>query len=193
MRDMKRTSLALAWFALLLPAAHAVEYAQVQTEQSAIHFAYQQMGVAMDGSFAKFAAQLAFDPAKPAMATTAVEVELASINTGSSEGDQEVAGKAWFNSKAFPTARFVSSKVTAVGDSRYDVAGKLTIKGQTRDVVVPATFKAQGNSGVFEGRLTIRRGDFAIGEGVWSKFDVVANDILIKFRIAARPARAVGK
>jgi len=33
--------------------------------------------------------------------------------------------------------------------------------------------------------LTIRRGDFTIGEGPWAAFDIVANDIQIKFRITA--------
>jgi polyisoprenoid-binding protein YceI len=72
-----------------------------------------------------------------------------------------------------------------VGGNRYDVAGKLTIKGKTQDIVVPATFTAQGNSGVFDGTFTLRRGDFSIGEGAWAKFDIVANDIQIKFRITA--------
>ena len=29
------------------------------------------------------------------------------------------------------------------------------------------------------------RGDFRIGEGAWSKFDIVANDVNVKFRITA--------
>ena len=165
--------------------AHAVEFNQVQTDKSNIAFAYQQMGVKMDGRFRKFAAQLAFDPAKPTNAKAVFEVELASIDTGGSESDQEVAGKPWFNTKVFPTARFVSSSVKALGGNRYEVAGKLSIKGQTQDVLVPATFSAQGNSAVFDGSFTIRRGDFAIGEGSWAKFDIVANDIQIKFHLAA--------
>jgi polyisoprenoid-binding protein YceI len=43
----------------------------------------------------------------------------------------------------------------------------------------------QGNSGVFDGSFTIRRADFTIGEGAWAKFDIVANDVQIKFRITA--------
>ena len=86
---------------------------------------------------------------------------------------------------AAKTAQFVSGAVKALGGNRYEVAGKLTIKGKTQDIVVPATFTAQGNSGVFDGSFTIRRGDFAIGEGAWAKFDIVANDVLIKFRITA--------
>ena len=72
-----------------------------------------------------------------------------------------------------------------LGGDKYEVAGKLTIKGTTRGVVVPATFTVQGGSGVFEGALTIRRGDFSIGEGAWKAFDVVANDVVIRFRITA--------
>lgn len=182
---MKRFAFALALLTALPFTAMAAEFNQVQTDKSAINFTYQQMGVKLDGKFKKFAAKLNFDPAKPAEAKTTIDVDLASIDTGAAEGDEEVAGKPWFNTKAFPTAQFVSSSVKALGGNRYEVAGKLTIKGKTQDIVVPATFTAQGNSGVFDGSFTIRRGDFSIGEGAWAKFDIVANDVLIKFRITA--------
>jgi polyisoprenoid-binding protein YceI len=139
----------------------------------------------MDGAFKKFSSQLRFDPAAPQAASATIEVELASIDTGSDEGDEEAARKTWFNTKDFPTARFESTGVKALGGNKYEVAGKLTIKGTTRDVVVPATFAEQGKAGVFEGSLTIKRGDFSVGEGAWKAFDVVANDVVIKFRISA--------
>ncbi|ATE62641.1 YceI family protein [Thauera sinica] len=178
-------ALAAALGATLPPAALAVEYNQVQAGKSSIAFGYKQMGVAMDGRFRKFTSQLSFDPAQPANAKAAIEVDLASVDTGGAESDGEVAGKEWFNTKAFPTARFESGTVKALGGNRYEVAGKLTIKGKTRDVVVPATFTPQGNTGTFDGSFTIRRGDFTVGEGAWSAFDIVANDVQIKFRIAA--------
>ena len=165
--------------------AQAAEYSQVQTDKSAIAFVYKQMGVAVDGKFRKFVSQLNFDPAKPTAAKATFEVDLASVDTGAPEGDQEVAGKPWFNTKAFPTAKFVSTGVKPLGGNKYEIAGQLSIKGKTQDVVVPATFTAQGNSGVFDGSFTIRRADFSIGEGSWAKFDIVANDVLIKFRITA--------
>jgi len=181
---MKRLVFALA-FAALIPVAHAVEYTQVQPEKSAVNFVYKQMGVAVDGKFKKFSSQLSFDPAKPTAAKASFDVDLASVDTGAAEGDQEVAGKPWFNTKAFPTAKFVSGGVKALGGNKYEVAGQLTIKGKTQDVVIPATFTAQGNTGVFDGAFTIRRADFTIGEGAWAKFDIVANDVQIKFHITA--------
>ncbi len=185
---MKRFALALT-LAASLGAAHAVEYTQVQADKSAINFTYKQMGVALDGKFKKFASQLSFDPAKATAAKASFEVDLASIDTGATEGDQEVAGKPWFNTKAFPTAKFVSTGVKALGGNKYEVTGQLTIKGKTQDVVVPASFAAQGNSGVFDGSFTIRRADFSIGEGSWAKFDIVANDVQIKFRITANAGK----
>lgn len=180
---MKKIILALALATAF--SAQAAEFTQVQPDKSAINFVYKQMGVAVDGKFKKFASQLNFDPTKPAAAKASFDVDLASVDTGAPEGDQEVAGKPWFNTKAFPSAKFVSGTVKALGGNKYEVAGQLSIKGKTQDVVVPATFTAQGNTGVFDGSFTIRRADFSIGEGSWAKFDIVANDVLIKFRITA--------
>ncbi len=182
---MKRIAFALFSSFAIATAAHAVEYSQVQPDKSEIAFGYRQMGVGMDGTFKTFSSQLRFDPAAPQTADATIEVDLASVDTGSDEGNAEVATKSWFNTPAFPKARFESTAVKALGGNQYEVAGKLTIKGTTRDVVVPATFTPQGNTGVFDGSLTIKRGDFSIGEGAWKAFDIVANDVVIKFRIAA--------
>ena len=181
-----RTLAAFLTLACLLPmSGQAAEYKQLVADKSSIHFGYKQMGVAMNGRFTRFSAELAVDPAQPAKARARIEIDLASIDTGSAEADQEVAGKLWFNTKTYPRASFVAHSIKPVGANRYEVAGTLTIKGKTHNVVVPATFTPQGNTGVFDGSLTIRRGDFTIGEGPWAAFDIVANDIQIKFRIAA--------
>ncbi len=170
---------------LATPHAHAVEYNQVQAAGSSITFRYQQMGVDMDGKFGRFNSRVSFDPAQPAKASASIDIDLASIDTGVKEADEEATGKAWFNTKAHPTASFVSSGVKPLGNNRYAVSGKLSIKGKTQEIVVPASFTAQGKSGSFDGSFTIRRSDFAIGEGAWAKFDIVANDIVVKFRIVA--------
>ena len=182
---MKHLTISLLLASSIPFAAHAVEYNQVQADKSATSFAYKQMGVAMDGKFRKFATQLSFDPAKPASAKANIDVDLASIDTGSSEADQEVAGKQWFNTKAFPTAHFTSSSVKPLGGNRYEVVGQLTIKGRTQTMTAPTTVTIQGNNAIFDGAFVIKRADFAIGEGPWADFGTVANEIAIKFHILA--------
>jgi polyisoprenoid-binding protein YceI len=181
---LKTTWAAMA--ALLLAFnAQAIEYKTIDAAKSNVAFSYKQMGVGMDGKFKKFAAQLSFDPAKPAVAKATLEIDLNSIDTGSSEADQEVTGKSWFNTSAFPKAVFVSSQIKPTAANQFEVTGKLTIKGQTKDISFPLKQTAQGNVGVFNGSFVMRRADFNIGEGMWAKFDTVANDVLVNFQITA--------
>ena len=169
--------------------ASAVAYKAIQPEKSKVTFQYKQMGVAMDGQFKKFAAQLNLDPVKPAAAKAQIEIDLASIDAGSSDADDEVVGKNWFNVKAFPKATFVARQIKPTGANQFEVTGALTIKGKSQDIKFPLKLAAQGNAGVFTGGFVIRRADFAIGEGMWAKFDVVANDITVNFQLTANTGK----
>ena len=191
---MQTRHLALTAAALLLAgAAHAVEFKQVDTARSSLAFTSKQMGVPVPGSFKKFTSQISFDPAKPSAASTTLEIDLASIDAGSKDANDEVVGKQWFNVKAFPTAKFVSTGVKALGGNKYEAVGKMTIKGQTRDVVAPFTFKQDGANGVFDGAFVLKRMDYGIGEGPWADVSAVATEIEIKFHVVAAPVAAPKK
>jgi len=171
------------------PLVQAAEFNHIQTEKSTLGFVYKQMGVPVDGSFNKFAAQLNFDPAKLNTAKAALDLDVTSIDTGSDEGNDEVATKAWFNSKAFPRAKFESASFKALGGNRYEVTGKMSIKGRTQTVTAPFTLTQQGNSAVVDGAFILKRADYAIGEGSWSDFGTVANEIQIKFHFVANAGK----
>jgi polyisoprenoid-binding protein YceI len=177
------TSIMLLGLMLAGNTAQAVEFRQVQTNESSVTFFYKQMNVPLDGKFNKFAAQITFDPAKLAKAQAKIDIDIASIDTGSADANDEVAGKLWFNAKAFPTASFVSSGIKSLGGNRYEASGKLSIKGHTLDVVTPVTFQSNGSHGAFDGTFSIKRLDYAIGEGEWADVSTVANEIQIKFHI----------
>ena len=164
----------------LLGGAHAATYQAVAPEQSSVTFSYKQMGVGMDGKFKKFTAQVSLDTTKPAQANGRIDIDLASIDTGSSEADDEVVGKAWFNAAAYPKASFVLKGLKAAGANQYEATGQLTIKGQTRELRTPLKLSPQGQ---LSGSFVLRRADFGIGEGMWAKFDVVANEITVHFSL----------
>lgn len=183
---MTRTTrlLLLALAMPLMPAAHAATYA-LQPDKSALTFVYKQMGVPVEGRFKKFSAAIDFDPAKPAAAKATIDVDLASLDTGLAEADEEVAGKNWFDVKNFPHAKFVSTGVKPLGGNRYEASGKMTIRGHTQDVTAPFTFAARGTAATFEGSFVLKRADYGIGQGEWADFGTVANEIQIKFRFPA--------
>jgi polyisoprenoid-binding protein YceI len=174
--------------AILASAAQAVEFTQLQPGKSSLAFVSKQMNVPVEGSFKSFRSKLAFDPAKPAAARAELEIDLASIDVGSKEADEEVASKEWFNTKAFPVAKFVSTSVKPLGGNRYEIAGRMTIKGRTQNLTAPVTVTQQGNSATFEGSLVLKRADYDIGGGVWADFGTVANEVQIKFRLLATAA-----
>ena len=187
---MKALRLALTALLLANCSVHAVEFNHFVAEQSSLQFASRQMGVAVDGRFRKFSVKLAFDPAKPAAATAQLELDLASVDAGSPDADGEVAGKSWFNVKAFPMATFVSTAIRPLGGDRFELSGKLTIKGRTHDVSAPFVFRQEGDNGIFDGAFVLKRLDFGIGDGIWSEVGTVANEVHISFHIIAAPAAA---
>jgi polyisoprenoid-binding protein YceI len=186
---MNRTALVglvLLANALGLPVSGwALEFNALQADASRLEFTYKQMNVSMHGRFRQFAAQLRFDPANVGNATVSLDVDLASIDTGAAEGDAAVAGKEWFNTRAYPRASFVSGSIRPLVDNRFEVAGELSIKGHTQRVTVPITVTVKGASATVDGTFIIKRADFFIGEGPWSDIGVIANEIQVVLHIVA--------
>lgn len=187
---MKNTLSALLLGALVsvVTAANAIEFNQVLADKSTLTFVSKQMNVPVEGQFKSFRGKLSFDPAKPAAASAELEIDLASVDAGSKDANDEVAGKAWFNTKVFPVAKFVLTSVKPLGDNRFEVAGKMTIKGKTQDLTAPVTLRQDGNSATLEGSLVLKRADYAIGEGMWADFGTVANEVQVKYRLVASAA-----
>lgn len=165
--------------------AHAVQYKQVNPVASQISFTYTQMGARVYGTFGKFDATLDFDSANPTAAHAELTIQLDSIDAGTSDANSELQKPAWFNTAVYPLAKFESSSVKVLDNNRYQISGKLALKGRTRDVNALVVLKPQHSIGVFSGEFILNRADFSIGEGEWADIGIISNEILIKFRVVA--------
>ncbi len=162
--------------------AHAEQ--KLLPAQSSMAFTARQMGVPLQGHFQKFDAQIAFDPAKPATSKIAFTVDTGSATLGSRETDAELPKPVWFNVPQFPQASFQSSSIKALGGGKFEVAGKLSIKGQARDVVVPVTLAQNGATTTATGTLALKRLAYKIGENEWADTSMVADDVQVTFKLA---------
>ena len=172
-------------FASLTVLALAAQAApQLQAAQSELQFTAKQMGVPIEGKFKRFDAQLSFDPKKPEAGKVSFTIDMGSATLGAAEFDAELVKTPWFNAKSLPQASFVSTSFKPSSAGKIDVAGKLTIKGVARDVVVPVQITQAGANSMATGQLAIKRLDFKIGEGEWADTSVVANDVTVKFKLA---------
>lgn len=173
--------LALLLLCIVLPAS-AAEFTVLRPQQSSVAFVSKQMGVPVDGSFRKFSTTFRVDPAKPEQGRARIDIDLTSIDTGNDDANQEAAGKAWFDSKKYPTASFVSGQVKALGKGRYEVIGDMTIKGKTLKIRAPFTLEQKSGALIVAGSFPIRRLDYGIGSGIWGDTEVVADEVRLDFR-----------
>ena len=170
--------------AALVSAHAAMAQQQLVPAQSEVQFTARQMGVPLEGHFKKFDAKVAFDPAKLATSKINFTVDTGSATLGSRETDAELPKPDWFNVPKFPQAAFESTTIKALGGGKFEVAGKLTIKGNAQNVVVPVTLTQSGATTTATGALPIKRLTFKIGENEWADTSMVADDVQVKFKLA---------
>lgn len=160
---------------------------KTDSAKSSVSAVFKQMNVPVEAPFRTFSASIDYDAAKPAASKASVDITTASFDIGDPMYNKEVAKKEWFNSAQFPKASFVSTSIAPAGAGKLTVSGKLTMKGKTANVTFPLTVKAEGGKQVFEGQLPIKRLAFNIGEGEWKDTSMVADEVVIKFRVTAAP------
>jgi len=174
----------------VLVAADQAAAQGVLIDKSEIRFVSKQMGVKVEGRFRKWKANVVFLPGALATSKADIDIDLASIDLASSESEAEVKGQVWFDAGRFAVAHFASTSIKDRGGDRYDIAGQLSIKGITRECIVPITLKndAAGNR-VAEGTFVVKRLDYKIGEGLWADTDTVANEVNVMVRIVLPPPK----
>ncbi len=179
-------ALALAGAALsfgVQPACAQTPAAQLVPAGSEVAFTTRQLGVPVEGRFGKFAAQVTLDPRKPETGRVSLSIETGSARFGSAELDAEVPKNEWLAAGRFPAATFQSSSIRGLGGGRFEVAGKLSIKGNAKDIMVPVQLQQSGGQSTASGSFVIKRLDFKVGEGEWTDTSMLANDVQVRFKL----------
>lgn len=156
------------------PAAVAAGTYAVEPVHTRILFSVSHLGfTTWYGNFSGASGTLVLNPKHPGADRLEVDVPIASVTTTNAKLDGELKGTNWFDAARFPTARFVSRKITQTGASRADVLAELTLHGITRPVTLHVTFNGAGINPLdkaytagFDARGAISRSAFAIAKYV---------------------------
>lgn len=177
-------------FSVVLAAAGALRAADTYTidnAHSSVGFSVKHLMVTTTkGQFTDYTGAIQYDAKDISKSSVKVTIKTASINTGNVDRDNHLRSPDFFDAAKNADIVFESTKILKQGLG-YEAAGKLTIKGVTKDVKIPFTLSGPvkdpwGNTRIgVEGGLTINRQDFGVS---WSKtLDngnlVVANDVKI--------------
>jgi cytochrome b561/polyisoprenoid-binding protein YceI len=185
----RMTLAVLAGAMLAAPAARAAGAAYtLLPARSSLTYTFSQAGADNQGQFKSFA--VSFDPAAGRLD---VLVDMRSFDTGDQQRNGILGGKDLFDVAQYPQSRFTASRIekTAAG---YAAIGSLTLRGVTRNVTVPFTWRTatvQGRSvGYLTGQMTLRRLDFGVGQGDWQSTDQVGNEVTVHYSLVLRPSES---
>jgi polyisoprenoid-binding protein YceI len=92
------------------------------------------------GQFGTFTGVLSLDETDVTKSRVEASIEAASINTRDAQRDAHLKSADFFDVEKFPTLSFESTRISRTGPGELAVAGDLTIRGVTRNVV----FKVEG-------------------------------------------------
>ena len=178
----------LAGLALAAPvtAASAAPAWTVDMAASKLAFKSSMGGTSFGGTFARWHADIHFDPKNLAGSSAVVKIEMASAHTGSSDRDEALPEDDWFATKKFAQATYAAKAFKDLGKGHYQAMGTLTMRGVTRPLVLPFTLQMQGKQVHMTGTTTIDRHVFGVGQGQFSGPESVPFNVQVDVSIAAK-------
>lgn len=149
------------------------------------------------GRFGKFEGEVQYDPAHPERSKVKAVIDASSIDTNEPKRDAHLKSPDFFDVAKYPQLSFESTSVEKKGD-RLQIAGKLSMHGVTRDIVLDTEVLGVGKDpwGVqrmgFAAKATVDRKDYGLG---WNQLletggVLVGDKIEIELEIEAVAAAA---
>ncbi|WP_372409870.1 YceI family protein [Streptomyces luteireticuli] len=120
------------------------------------------------GSFGEHEGTLRLDGADPSRSTAALDIRVASVDTGIKDRDAHLRGDDFFSAEKFPLMTFRSTAAEALGGDRYRITGDLTIKDVTRPLAIDLEFNGSATDVYgaervgFEGSAEILRSEWGL-------------------------------
>jgi polyisoprenoid-binding protein YceI len=167
-------------------AAPPVVHYVLDQGKSTLEYTFTQAGAQNKGRFTRFPVTFDFSPDDLGASRLEVTVDIGSLDTGDQERDDTLRDNDLFAVAKFPQAHFTATQFakTAAG---FEAIGKLTIRGVTRDMRVPFSFRTATENGAavgyMSGKATLRRLDYGVGQGDWKATDQVGNDVGVAFAL----------
>lgn len=139
---------------------------KIVPEESAIRFSVKA-SAPVDGVFNKWEAKLTFTSSDATTGVLDIEIQAASVNTGSGIKNRKLKGKDFFNAKRNPLITFRSTKVIQTGPDSFEVSGDFTLRGVTKVQTLTLTITGKGTgSGRIIGTMAFNRRDYGMTKGI---------------------------
>jgi polyisoprenoid-binding protein YceI len=135
-----------------------------------------ESSIAIKGTFDKWKATLTFTSPDVMTGVLDIEIQAASVNTGSGTKNGTIKGKDFFDVKKNPLIAFKSTKFAQTGPGTFEVDGDFTIRGVTKPEKLTLTVSGTGaGSGKIVGTMAFDRKQYGMNSGI--PFIKIANRV----------------
>jgi polyisoprenoid-binding protein YceI len=164
--------LLVAALALATPVARAADTYDIDPAHSHMTFAIRHLISRVVGSFGEFGGAIELDTADPAKSSVRLNIKAASINTANAQRDTHLKSKDFFDVANYPEMTFMSTKIVKVAGETYQVTGRFSMHGITKEITIPVEFLGTakdpwgGDRAAFSTAFTLNRKEYGIE---WNK------------------------
>ncbi|GAM98767.1 cytochrome B561 [alpha proteobacterium U9-1i] len=161
---------------------------RVDQSASSIRFSGTHAGINFTGAFARWSADIRFDPNNLDASTAIVTIQTGSAADGIPLHDQSMPEAEWFDVATHPTATFRTTRIRSRGEGRFEADGTLTLKGRGLDIDLPFTLTINGNRATMDGAIEIDRRDANLGQASDPDAEYVSREIGVRVHVEATRA-----
>jgi polyisoprenoid-binding protein YceI len=158
--------------------------------KSTLEFTFVQAGAKTTGRFARFMANIDFNPASPATGRFDVNIDIGSVDTRDKDRDTQLHAAELFDVMKFPRAQYLATQFAAKGPG-FEGNGKLTLRGVSRDIPISFTFEKLTEAGqpvaYLKGTATMKRLAFGVGQGEWKSTEWIDDEVQVAFNLRLQP------
>jgi polyisoprenoid-binding protein YceI len=123
--------------------------------------------VPIEGSFDQWTASLTFTSPQVTTAAFDVEIQAASVDTGSGLKNSKLKSADFFDVDNNPLITFKSTKVVQTGPDTFELDGNFTIRGVTKAEKLALTVSGRGTgTGYINGTMAFDRKDYGMNSGI---------------------------
>jgi len=170
---------------------------QLVPGKSTISWAIKYSGQTIHGTFPDFIADITYDERRDKFGRAYVKISTVKVLSDDKDAQDYLPTSEWLGADDYPFAIFETTQMDIFkhlqGD-QYSLQGDLILHGFKGHITIPFTMHLAVDKetwtpthyAIVDGQTSLRRLDYKIGQGDWTRTDALANDVTISFHLEAK-------
>lgn len=170
-----------SFLAIVLAMHGSILQKELTNLKTKVTFTIKNAGFNVEGTFTEIKTVILWKEEAPESSQISSVVKVKSIDTGIHLRDKHLLSEEYFYANKFPEIVMQSRRLQRKDATHWEGVFELTMRGTTRQMVIPFSYKQINGNGIWSAYFTLNRLDFQIGEKSW----LMGNEVKVHVAIYA--------